>query len=120
VRTPVGTSRFVVPPPFPYSGRRREAKQVNRPGSCWVEVCPPHTGRLSAGAAHSSETPRWEPGGQDWLSASGTFGRCSGHPTPQLDPFDETGRSGSTHREKCVVAQRPWTILHPPIAEGTP
>lgn len=36
---------------------------------------------------------------------------------PSWNPFDETGRSGSTHREKCVVAQRPWTILHPPIAE---
>ncbi len=78
VRAPVGTSRFVIPPPFPYSGRRREAKQVNRPGSCWVEVSPPHTGRLSAGAAHSSQTPRWEPGGQDWLSASGTSGSRSG------------------------------------------
>jgi hypothetical protein len=38
-------------------------------------------------------------------------------PHPSWNPFDETGRSGSTHREKCVVAQRPWTILHPPIAE---
>lgn len=38
-------------------------------------------------------------------------------PRPCWNPFDETGRSGSTHREKCVVAQRPWTILHPPIAE---
>jgi flavin-binding protein dodecin len=36
---------------------------------------------------------------------------------PSWNPFDETGRSASTHREKCVVAQRPWTILHPPIAE---
>ena len=38
-------------------------------------------------------------------------------PHPSWNPFDETGRSGSTHREKCVVAQRPWTILHPPITE---
>jgi len=38
-------------------------------------------------------------------------------PHPRWNPFDETGRSGSTHREKCVIAQRPWTILHPPIAE---
>ena len=36
---------------------------------------------------------------------------------PSWNPFDETCRSGSTHREKCVAAQRPWTILHPPIAE---
>ena len=36
---------------------------------------------------------------------------------PSWNPFDATARSGSTHREKCVVAQRPWTILHPPIAE---
>jgi hypothetical protein len=86
VRTPVGTSRFVIPPPFPYSGRRREAKQVNRPGSCWVEVSQPRIGRLSARAAHSSETARWEPVGQEWLCASGTFGSRSGHPKPQLEP----------------------------------
>jgi len=27
-----------------------------------------------------------EAGGQDWLSASGTSGSRSGHPTPQLEP----------------------------------
>jgi hypothetical protein len=37
------------------------------------------TGRLSAAATHPSETVLVKSGGQDWLSASGTFGIRGGH-----------------------------------------
>jgi hypothetical protein len=35
--------------------------------------------RLSAAATHPSETVLVKSGGQDWLSALGTFGICSGY-----------------------------------------
>ena len=43
------------------------------------------------------------------VSATATVGWAL--PTNSHRPFREH------HREKCVVAQRPWTILQPPIEE---
>lgn len=39
----------------------------------------PRTGRLFGREAHSSETERWRTRGQDWSSAPGIFGSCTGH-----------------------------------------
>src|SRR5271167_1605257 len=80
---------------------RSRLGEVNPAGELWASQ--PHTERLSAGAAHSSQMACWEPGGQDWLCAPGTFGRRSGHtgatPTSILQPWEARSRA-------------PWPVRH--------
>jgi hypothetical protein len=51
-------------PGLPFPAKEGRGEHVNRAGSPWAEVSPPHTGRRSAGAAHSSENDLAELDGQ--------------------------------------------------------
>jgi hypothetical protein len=85
--------------------------QLAQPGHVQVShACVrPRTGRLSAGAAHSSETARWEPGGQDWLSASGTFGSRAKFARRVLEDLALLGIAVRTKRSTADNSPDLWT-----------